>query len=62
MNWNSAAEFWAMGGYALYVWGSFSVCLLAMVLEPWLIAKRRAAILHILRRQVLAQKMEKELL
>ena len=23
MNWNSAADFWAMGGYALYVWASF---------------------------------------
>lgn len=60
MNWNSAADFWAMGGYALYVWGSFGVCALAMVLEPWLIAKRRAAILHVLQRQVRAQKMEKE--
>jgi heme exporter protein D len=25
MNWNSAAEFFAMGGYGLYVWGSFIV-------------------------------------
>ena len=25
MNWHSPAEFFAMGGYALYVWGSFGV-------------------------------------
>ena len=25
MNWGSAAEFFAMGGYAPYVWGSYAV-------------------------------------
>ena len=25
MNWNSAAEFFAMGGYGLYVWGAYAV-------------------------------------
>ena len=25
MNWNSASEFFAMGGYGLYVWGSYGV-------------------------------------
>ena len=35
MNWNSPAEFFAMGGYALYVWGSFGVCALAFLLEPF---------------------------
>jgi len=25
MNWNSASEFFAMGGYGLYVWGSYAV-------------------------------------
>jgi heme exporter protein D len=33
MIWNSAAEFWAMGGYGLYVWGSFGVTALCMVFE-----------------------------
>lgn len=60
MNWNSAAEFWAMGGYAFYVWGSFGVCALAMVLEPWLLTKRRTAIVRVLKRQVRAQTIEKE--
>jgi cytochrome c-type biogenesis protein CcmE/ABC-type transport system involved in cytochrome c biogenesis permease subunit len=26
MHWNSVGEFFAMGGYALYVWGSFGAC------------------------------------
>jgi heme exporter protein D len=30
MIWNSAGEFWAMGGYGLYVWGSFGVTVLLM--------------------------------
>ena len=25
MSWNSASEFFAMGGYALYVWGAYAV-------------------------------------
>ena len=29
--WNSPAEFFAMGGYALYVWGSFGVCALVFL-------------------------------
>jgi heme exporter protein D len=33
MIWNSAREFWAMGGYGLYVWGSFGVTALVMVIE-----------------------------
>lgn len=60
MIWNSSAEFFAMGGYALYVWGSFGVCAVAMLIEPWLISKRRFAILQVLRRQVQAQKLEKD--
>lgn len=26
MQWTNASEFFAMGGYGLYVWGSFGVC------------------------------------
>jgi heme exporter protein D len=60
MIWNSPAEFFAMGGYALYVWGSFGVCALAMVLEPILLRQRRNNILQSLRRQVLAEKLDKD--
>jgi heme exporter protein D len=60
MNWGSPTEFFAMGGYALYVWGSFGVCAVAMVLEPILLGRRRRAILHTLRRNALADRMDKE--
>ena len=33
MRWESWAEFWAMGGYAVYVWGSVGVTALLMALE-----------------------------
>ncbi len=42
MNWNSPADFFAMGGYALYVWGSFGACLVFMVLEPWFVMRRKS--------------------
>ncbi|MBA3033989.1 MAG: heme exporter protein CcmD [Gammaproteobacteria bacterium] len=51
MNWASPAEFFAMGGYALYVWGSFGVCAVLMILEPILVRKRQSSILRILRRE-----------
>lgn len=41
MNWDSATEFFHMGGQGLYVWGSYAVCLLVMTLEPVLAARRR---------------------
>jgi heme exporter protein D len=46
MNWSSASEFFAMGGYALYVWGAYAACLLLMGLEPWLVRRHRAQALH----------------
>jgi heme exporter protein D len=42
MQWNSAAEFFAMGGHGLYVWGSYGAAALLMLIEPWLAARRRA--------------------
>ena len=33
MKWQSWAEFWAMGGYAVYVWGSMGVTALLLALE-----------------------------
>ena len=40
MNWGSAAAFWAMDGYGLFVWGSFGVAALILVVEPWLARQR----------------------
>ena len=42
MNWGGAQAFWAMGGYGLYVWGSFGVALMLMLTEPLLAARRHA--------------------
>lgn len=43
MNWNSAADFWAMGGYGLYVWGSFAVTALCLMAELISLRVRRNA-------------------
>ena len=40
MIWNSAADFFAMGGYGLYVWGAYAVTAAFMVAEPVLVAMR----------------------
>jgi heme exporter protein D len=39
-NWNSAADFFAMGGYGLYVWGAYVVTVVLMVAEPLLVRRR----------------------
>ena len=36
MIWTSASEFWAMGGYGVYVWGSVGVSAALLALEVWL--------------------------
>jgi heme exporter protein D len=41
MNWHSSAEFFAMGGYGLYVWGAYAVTALAMGLEVASVVHRR---------------------
>ena len=43
-NWNSVGEFLHMGGYGLYVWGSFAVCALVIAAECAGIALRRRAL------------------
>ena len=46
MNWESPAAFFAMGGDGFFVWGSYAVCLLCMLVEPWLAARRRRRALN----------------
>ena len=58
MNWESPAAFFAMGGYGLYVWGSFGACALLMIVEPILASKRRKIILQSLRRERIAEKLD----
>lgn len=43
-------EFFNMGGYALYVWGSFGMTALLMIAEPIGLGRRRQAVLKRLRR------------
>jgi heme exporter protein D len=43
MNWGSATEFFAMGGYGLYVWGSYVVAMICFVGEFWLLKRRQRA-------------------
>jgi heme exporter protein D len=50
MNWGSWSEFWAMGGYGLYVWGSYLVTLVFMVAEVVLVLARKRTILQFLAR------------
>ena len=35
MMWESWSQFWGMGGYGLYVWGSMGVTAACMVIEVW---------------------------
>ena len=58
MHWNNAREFFLMGGYAFYVWGSLGACAVAMLVEPWLIRRQRQAVLQSLRDQLEARAAE----
>ncbi len=48
-------EFFNMGGYALYVWGSFGVALLLMVVEPLMLRSRRRNVLRRISRIIRAK-------
>ena len=52
MNWSGPAEFFAMGGYGLYVWGSYAVFTLAIVVETILVKQRRTRLLQQLRSEI----------
>jgi heme exporter protein D len=43
MNWGSWDAFWAMGGHAWYVWGSYGLMAILLVLEVWLLRQRLRA-------------------
>ncbi len=40
MNWGSLSEFLSMKGYGLYVWGSYGMTALLMLVEPWLVRRQ----------------------
>ena len=57
--WNSLSDFLAMGNHGLYVWGSFAVLALAMILEPILLVHSRKRLIERLRRQYRAESLER---
>lgn len=56
MQWNSVADFFAMGGYAFYVWGSFGLTAVVMVVETLQIRSQRAELLRNLRNERLSER------
>jgi len=46
MQWLSVADFFNMGGYAFYVWGSFGITALVVVAEIWQVRMQRREILR----------------
>ena len=56
MNWASATEFFAMGGYAFYVWGSFLATAICVTAEVLILRARRGEAL----RRVRAEKVRHE--
>jgi heme exporter protein D len=60
MIWNSWNDFWAMGGYGLYVWGSFGVTALLMALEVVWVKNARAQALSQVASELAAQTNSKD--
>ena len=60
MIWNSWSDFWAMGGYGLYVWGSFGVSALCIALEMLWVKNARAQALSQIAHELVAETNSKE--
>ena len=52
MTWGSTANFFAMGGYAFYVWGSYGVTALFLLVEIVLLVLRKRTITQRLGRRI----------
>lgn len=52
MKWGSAGDFFAMGGYAFYVWGSYGMAALFMLTE---------VVLTVLRKRTIAQRLSRRI-
>ena len=53
--WNSFSDFIAMGGYGTYVWGSFGVTALIMLIEPIVAIRNQTKLIARLKRQLRAE-------
>ena len=49
MNWHSFAEFGEMGGYGVYVWGSYAMTAVALAWEALMLVQRRRSVSQELR-------------
>jgi heme exporter protein D len=47
MHWSSWSDFFSMGGYALYVWGSYGVTFLLLGAEVLALLKRKRTVARI---------------
>ncbi len=50
MNWGSWSDFWQMGGYGLYVWGSFAMTIVCIAGEIWFLRRHRLQTMQRLKR------------
>jgi heme exporter protein D len=55
----SLAEFFNMGGYALYVWSSFGATAILMIAEPIILRGRRRSVLQRIGRLIRIRTEEK---
>ena len=60
MYWNSFAEFLAMGKHGVYVWGSFGMMAILMIVEPLMVMQSQKSLVERLRRQLRAEKAEQQ--
>ena len=60
MIWNNLNDFWAMGGYGLYVWGSYGVTALFMALEVVWVKNARVQALSQVASELAAQTNSKD--
>lgn len=51
MSWGSVGEFLHMGGYGLYVWGSYGVTFAALAIEAVALVRRSRSTVRRLQRQ-----------
>lgn len=49
---NSISDFFAMGGYAFYVWGSYGITALFMVIEIILVIRHKRTLMQRLGRMI----------
>jgi heme exporter protein D len=59
MHWSSWSDFFSMGGYALYVWGSYGVTFLLLGAEVLALLKRKRTLAWIRRPRELETRKSK---